>query len=436
MKAFQKYITNISALQFIQLLRFSNLFLIGIVFVRIFSAEQIGYYETLIFVAGAVSFFWLRGILQSFLSLIKSSDKNNQFSYFNGFVVLVLLSVIAAAFLAVTKDSLALILNDGQPVMYAEWLIIYIIFSSPANLIEYVYLGTNQPKKIIWYGTISQSAQFLFVIIPAILGYNLEISIIGLVSVNVLRFIWLIFIIGKYSNYKLNKTFILQHIKLAYPLIISSLLSGSAQYIDGLLITYYYDSAMFAIFRYGARELPIALILANAFSNAMIPEFSSLNLDEALNKLKRNTTRLIHFLFPVTFVLLATSNWLFPLVFSDEYAFSAKIFNVYLLLVICRLLFPQTILIGLKKTKVFLWVSLIEISVNVTLSVLFINLFGVIGVAYATIVAFLTEKLILIGLVRLRLNININQYIPIGIYTVYSIFAVVLYFIIDLYIFK
>lgn len=428
-----KYINNISALQFIQLLRFANLFLIGIVFVRIFSAEQIGYYETLIFIAGAVSFFWLRGILQSFLALSKNESKEKNESYFNGFILLFVCAILAAIFLFVFRQSFSDLLNNSETVKYFKWLLLYIIFGSPANLIEYIYLSSDKPKSIITYGSISQGLQFLFVVIPAIAGFDLEYSIIGLVAINVLRFLWLLIILEEYSSYKVSLPFIKRHIILAYPLVLSGLLSGSAQYIDGLLITYYYDSAVFAIFRYGARELPLALILANAFSNAMIPEFSKLSLQEVLAKLKRNSTRLIHILFPITIVLLVSSNWLFPRIFTQDYAFSAKIFNVYLLLVISRLLFPQTILIGLQRTKDFLWVSAIEIFLNVALSILFIHWFGVIGVAYATIIANPAEKIILMSLVKVKLKIPISDYVPGKVYGFYSIFVLIIYVLTDFY---
>ncbi len=437
MKHLQKYITNISALQFVQLLRFSTLFLIGVVFVRAFNTQQIGYYEKLIFIAGALSFFWLRGVLQSFLSLTKEGNKesSNQKSivYFNGFIVLTAFSMLTVLFLVVFKELLSTLLNNQQPVMYFKWLLLYILFGSPANFIEYIYLGLNKPKKIISYGIISQAGQFTALIVPAVLGFSLEISIIGIVCVNIFRFIWLIIILCKHTKCKYSSSFISKHIKLAYPLIISALLSGSAQYIDGFIVTHFYDSTMFAIFRFGARELPIALILANAFSNAMIPEFSILSFKDAVAKLKRNSTRLMHLLYPLTIILLISSNWLYPKIFSEEFAFSAKIFNVYLLLIVFRLLFPQTILIGMRKTKVFLWVSSIEIVVNVSLSLLFIQLFGIIGVAYATLIAFFIEKAILILLVSSRYSVNIKEYLSIKLYAFYSILVVAIYLLVDFF---
>lgn len=433
-KPWQKYITNISALQFIQLLRFATLFLIGMVFVRYYSSAAIGYYETLLFMAGAVSFFWLRGVLQSFLSLLKgndSADSKNSPVFFNGFVLLIFFSAVTVVVLVIFKHSLLRFLNDSQPFPYFNWLLLYLFFGSPANFIEYVYLGLSKPKKIMVYGIVSYALQFSALIVPAILGYPLLISVQGLVLVNVLRFLWLVYILFRYSRCKISWPFIKNHLNLAVPLIGSALLSGSAPYIDGAIVTRFYDETMFAIFRYGAREFPIAVILANALSNAMLPEFGQLKLEEALEKLKRNARRLMHLLFPVTLVLIVTTNWLFPILFTQEFAFSAKIFNVYLLLIISRLLFPQTILMGMQRTRVFLWVSLTELMVNVGLSLVFIQFWGILGIAYATIVANFIDKALLMLIVKRRLQVLPKSYIPISTYVIYLFFTVILYYFVD-----
>ena len=67
-----------------------------------------------------------------------------------------------------------------------------------------------------------------------------------------------------------------EHLYLGLPLVITSLISGSAQYIDGIIVSAVYrHPERFARFRYGAKEFPLALMLANGLSSAMLPEFST-----------------------------------------------------------------------------------------------------------------------------------------------------------------
>jgi len=116
--------------------------------------------------------------------------------------------------------------------------------------------------------------QLVLVIAPLVAGYPIIWSIWGLIIISVARFIWLIILLLRYAEFKISIPFIREHLYLGTPLILSSLLSGSAQYIDGLIVTNRFDAATFALYRYGAKELPFTLLLANGLSNAMLPEFS------------------------------------------------------------------------------------------------------------------------------------------------------------------
>ncbi len=436
LKPFSKYINNISALQFIQLLRFGTLFLAGVVFVRFFSTHQIGEFETLLLVAGAVTFFWLRGLLQSFLGGISYKNPiGNKLLYFNGFVVSIAFSILSVLFLLVFKGSVQNWLNHSEPIRFFNLMLVYVFVSSPVNLIEYIYLGQQQTRSIFWYAIVSYGLQFMLLILPPILGYNIEYVVVGLIVINALRLLWLLYLLWQYAVLKIDKALIKRQLVMAWPLIGSSLLSGSAQYIDGFLVTHFFDAGSLAIFRYGAREFPVVLIMANALSNALIPEFEQ-NSGAALIKLKQSATRLMHLFFPVTIVLLATSHILYPLIFSSDFLLSASIFNLYLILVIPRLLFPQTLLLGHKKTGLFLWVSGIEVVLNVVLGLILLHYFGIVGVAMSTFLAFLAEKLILIYQVKRRLHIKLNEYLHVSWYLLYSGLALCVYFVIDWIIYR
>jgi O-antigen/teichoic acid export membrane protein len=436
LKPFGKYINNISALQFIQLLRFGTLFLAGVVFVRFYSTPQIGEFETLLLVAGAVTFFWLRGLLQSFLAgLSYNSEKSNRLLYFNGFILSVAFSLMAVFFLLIFKSSVQNWLNHSYPIRFFNLMLAYVLVSSPVNLIEYIYLGQQQSRNIFRYALVSYGLQLLLLVLPPVLALDIEFAVIGLIIINVLRFLWLVYLLIKHATFKIDWVLIKGQLVMAWPLIGSSLLSGSAQYIDGFLVTHFFDAGQLAIFRYGAREFPVVLILTNALGNALIPEFGH-NPHQALIKLKSNISRMMHLFFPVTIILLATSHIIYPIIFSNEFLLSASIFNLYLILVIPRLILVQTILLGYKQTGLFMWVSFIEVAINVILSLLLLRYFGIIGIAMSTFIAFLAEKLILVYQVRTKLNIRMADYLNIKWFYIYSVITLGVYILVDWFIYK
>lgn len=427
----KKYLNTISAFQFYQLVRYTTLILIGVVFTKTaLSQNEIGSYETFVFIAGSVSFFWLNGLLKALLPLAAKKEKTNIFS---AFVVIQTLSIFAALLLYLLQPLFSDFLLNDKAIPEIGLLMLFIVIGVPANLVEYFYLIKEKKGAIVWYATISFFVQFLLVIIPPVLGYDIKISMIGLVAASVLRYLWLWMVMASNAEIYLSKTFIKEHLKLGGPLVAATFLSGSAQFVDGFIVTSKFDEETFAVFRYGARELPLAMLLANALSNAMLPVFAQKeNLKENLKKLKSSVTRLMHFLFPLTAVLLLISHWVFPVVFNAQFEKSATIFNIYLLLVISRLLMPQTLLNGLKITRPIMNAAFLELVLNVSLSLILVQFLGIEGVAYATVAAYLFEKMYLAVVVKKRLNVVFSECAPATIFTLYSLGIIVIFIFVEI----
>ncbi|MCH7658347.1 MAG: polysaccharide biosynthesis C-terminal domain-containing protein [Bacteroidetes bacterium] len=436
-----KFINNVSSLQIFQLTRFSTFLVISILFTKSYlSPEEIGIFEVFLFIASFISFFWVTGLIQSFLPLFKnnkafSRDGENNTTkspeIFNAFILLAFFSFVAFLFGLSIKHNFSVFGISGD-VPVINLLLVYILLSNPSVLIEYIYLLNNKPANILLYGTITFSLQLGFVVIPVFLEYEIVYAIWGLIAVSILRLIWLFFLLVKYSEFRISFPFIKEHLMLGAPLIISALLSGSAQYIDGAIVTSKFDAGTFAIFRYGAKEFPLVILLANGLSNAMLSEFSTPDkIKSSMKILKRKSARLMHFLFPVTVVVMYFTRWLYPIIFNENFTRSADIFLIYLLLIISRLVFPQTILIGMKKTGVVLRASLVEIILNVALSLYLVQFYGLVGIALATAIVYVIEKVYLIGYLYSKLKIKPAEYIPINYHLIYSGILIIMFVLID-----
>lgn len=408
--------------------------LIGIVFAKSgLTTSQIGQYETFVLIAGAVSFFWLNGLIQGFLPLVKKETIESKSPVlFNVFILVSALALLASLFLIVFEHSIADLLLKKRGVPYLNYLLIYILTSTPASMVEYIYLVRNQGRKIVLYGLISFLLMFVLVVTPAILGMGIGYCIGGLMAGALFRYGWLIILLLRNTTPVLDGEFVRKHLGSSSPLIFSMLLSGSAQYIDSFIVTSYFDDATFAIFRYGAREFPLVLLLANAFSISMLPGFADrTQLASNLEKIKSNAQKMSNWMFPLSAIFMLVSHWAFPVVFNVDFSQSATIFNIYILLIISRLLFPQTILIGLKKTRLIMWASLMEIIVNVSCSLTFVRLFGLPGVAYGTFVAYVFEKLLLMVFVSKKCDIRVSSYLNVSRHMVYSLLLAIEFVVIE-----
>ena len=437
-----KFIDNISGLQAVQLLRFITFLIISIVFTKShLSRTQIGNWELFLFISSLLSFFWVSGIIQSLLTLYSrnrtfredgETEGRKSPELFNAFLLITFFSVLVFTMGIPVK----IILSSSQMepgIPYANLLLLYILVSNPVTLIEYIYLLNKRPHRIIQYGIYTYSAQLLFVLAPVVAGFDEKSAIWGLFAITAIRWVWLIILLHRYTLPKISFDFIREHLRIGMPLILTFLISGSAQYIDGIIISARYaDPGVFAMYRYGAKEFPLVLLLANGLSNALLPLFSTRDgMRGALVTLRHRSARLINYLFPISIATMLVARWVYPRLFTPEFTRSADVFMIYLLLIIPRLVFPQTIVIGRRKTRIILIVAAVEIAVNVPLSLLLIRPYGVVGVALATFIVYSLEKVYLIWYVWKKMKIRPAEYIPVASWLIWSALLVLLFVLID-----
>ena len=137
------------------------------------SKTDIGLFEVFL-----VSFFWVTGIIQSFLSLTHSNKtfgrqgamtENKSPEIFNAFIVLSFFSILVFIIGISLRGSFA-VYNMGGNTPYINLLLAYILLSNPPVLIEYIYLIRNKPNSIFIYGIITYGIQLVLVLYPVFSG--------------------------------------------------------------------------------------------------------------------------------------------------------------------------------------------------------------------------------------------------------------------------
>jgi O-antigen/teichoic acid export membrane protein len=441
--SFTNRVNIIFGLQFSQISRFITFLIISAVFTKQnlthLTKNDIGNFELMMLLASALSYFWVTGIIQSFLPLYNNNHlfkKRTDFrekspEIFNTFLLLCAFSFGFALLIFLLRKNIY-VYKDLREVPYVIPLVIYFILSNISPLVEYIYYVRERPYQIINYVILTSIIQILMVCVPVIMGLGIEMGIWGLIAVTAIKFIWLLVLLQKYAEFKFSLEYIKTHIHLGMPLVLSCLLSGSSQYIDGFIASWTSIPEKFAVFRYGAKELPFANSLASGLGNAMLTEFStSEKMRRAMYEIKKKSLKLMHYLFPFSILVMLFSNWIFAHLFNREFLRSADVFMVYLLMVISRLVFPQTILIGLKKTRIVFWASLLEIILNIILSLSLIPFYGIVGIPLGTALVHIFEKVFLVGYNYYALGIAPKAYIPIRWYLFYSLLILTEFVLID-----
>lgn len=424
---------TVRGMQIFQLFRFASYFITGIILAKSgIGAASIGIYESLIFIAGAFSFFWISGILNSLLiTFPKTEEQLRKKTLFNTAVLICFINIILVSILYLAREYVGVLLPQYNKQLYL-YVVLYMLVNNPAFINEYILLIHNRTSGLAFYGLINFIITVSAVVVPVLAGYGIETSFKFLILTGLFKILLLIFLLKKFSEAEFIPELWKRQISISIPLITGLLVSGSAEYIDGFLISTHFGPETFAIFRYGARELPLSLILANAMSTAMIPRLAANIQDkEGMELLRKEGLKLMHVLFPVTILLLFSSGYLYPLIFSEEFSASVPVFNLYLLLLISRMIFPQTVVMATGKTRVIMMVSLAEIIINITASYLLMLEFGITGVAYGTIFAFFSEKLILALYLKYKAGLNFYRYTCTRAWFLYTILLLLTWIIVN-----
>ena len=94
------------------------------------------------------------------------------------------------------------------------------------------------------------------------------------------------------------------------------------------------------------------------------------------------------------------------------------------------MIFPQSVLLGLNRRDLILKTAYWEILINVISSLILMWKFGITGIAYGTVIAFLSEKLILIYRLK-NLNIDFQHYTNVIKWTLFTFLTICLYFFVE-----
>jgi Na+-driven multidrug efflux pump len=111
---------------------------------------------------------------------------------------------------------------------------------------------------------------------------------------------------------------------------------------------------------------------------------------------------------------------LFPIAYNADAVESAQIFNVYLLILSSRILMPQVVIMSHQKNYFLVVSAIVEIAINVVLSLILVKVYGLVGIAFASVIAYLVDKILLIIYSHQVLKTPVTKYVSIGKYFFYN----------------
>ncbi|MFM9055296.1 MAG: lipopolysaccharide biosynthesis protein [Bacteroidota bacterium] len=410
-------------MQAFQLMRFSAAFLTGIILAHSgLSLPSIGTYESLVFLSAATGFFWVNGISGAFAGRFATDTERSERRKINDtYNLLILCSLLITTLLFFLKPMVIAWAGPELESSYPVFLA-FVFLNNIGFINESILLVRKRAIGLVLYGIFLLLSHLIGVVLVLSQGGGIHSLLLLLLAIAATRNLLALALIGREGFELPTRSGIVAMAAASAPLVFSMLISGSAETIDGLIVGHFLGPDAFAVFRYGARELPFATLLAAALSSAMVAGLAQNGMSaESMGELKRETAGLMHLVFPVSIGLVLSSHIIFPLFFSEAFAESASVFNIYLLLVIARVCFPQTLVMAMGRNDLIFKTALIELPVNIVCSLGLLFVAGIEGVAWGTVIAFSTEKTVLYFRLKRETPHRLHDFHPIKLWLVYSL---------------
>lgn len=381
-----------------------------------YTSTVIGQFEYFLFTANALTFFWAMGMKNALLSYSPQFGRKDTKS---------LLRSVSLLFLLISFClGLAVILFSIYRPDYGVdgirfYLALFLVLNTPSQLIEIILIIRKEAAALFWE-TILFYVGLLFLVIFTC--YSLEsmlAPVLAFLFWGAYRFLYFLILVFR-SKGEFSWAMLRGFVVFSFPLILHVLLGNGMEFVDGFIVKYFFDDDMFAYYRYGAKELPINSVIITAMALALIPTATQ-DFEEGKTQIKKRISRIMDWMFPLTAVLIIVSPYLFAFFFSEEYVTSARIFNIYLLILISRVILAQVLMYAKHLNKELMYIALIEIVINIVLSLILVNTYGVIGIAYATLVAYIVQKVLLVLYCRKYLGVTFSEYMDTKKYYLYVV---------------
>lgn len=414
--------------QYYQVVRYVVSFIVSVIMVRsLLPQADLGRYELMTFIITSISSFWLNGVKNAYISYYNhvNEDKKQKLP-FTVFLLLSAIALVSGIVLFLFPEILKFFSAESL-IPYLSIIVLYLFFFATIPLIDTIFLLQKNSKQLFAYTHWSQLGFLTLTIFTAIFYPTLQAFITVLLIWAGIRWFYLLFVVLAPFRITIDKQLMYFFAVFSLPLTLNMVLGSMMEMIDGWFVTRYFSTDFFPVFRYGAREMPISSLLFGSLSLAMIPLLTD---DMAnLSILKAKATRHMHILAPLSLILMIISPIVFVWFYGEAYQESAYIFNLYLLIMISRVMMPQTICFAKHQHAIIIWSGLLEILSNIIFSYWLLQYWGVYGLAAGTIIAFTLQKIILILYNYRKNGIRITEYVAIKPFLIYAILLIVTFFI-------
>ncbi|OPX22990.1 MAG: hypothetical protein B1H02_05475 [Candidatus Latescibacteria bacterium 4484_107] len=400
-------------------------FLVNLTVARIF-AERValnGEYQQVWLLFNTFFPIFLFGIPQSIYYFYPRSDYDQRGAFVRqSLLLLQILGGVFFVFLFCMAPYAGKLYGTPQLIPHFRWFAVYGFAMVAAGFFDTLFIVMNRHR---WQAAVMASEAVLFfcaTVVPIYLGAAL---ITVFKCVTALALVKWVFVLGVLASekreFRLTWTLpqwekIKTQLAYAAPLGLTAAVGYLSIYLDKNIISGYFGSATYAIYVYGAMEVPFVAMVLSAINNVLVPEISRMHHEGQVQKISRVWQRAISktslLLLPMWIFLMIWAVELYVSIYGAPYRASSLIFRIYLLKLPLRITAYNMVLSVIGYPNLVFRIALIEMGINTALSLTFVRWWGMPGPAIATVIATYVQVIVLTRVIRTKLSLRVRDIFP------------------------
>ena len=371
--------------------------LVGVIMARTLGKTEVAAYQQTFLAYRTVAPFLALGIGHGIYYFLPIEEDRKKGRIIDSILVLSVMGLTFSVFIALGGNQiLARRFDNPEVAELLLWMIPYSLFMVPASHHTAVFVSQGRAGFSSISSTIIQFLITGFTILALLVWKNAESALVGNVIVSCLTAACSMILMIRLTpgkGYSPSARAIKEMVSYSLPLGFATMIATLLLSVDRILVSLMTSPEEFAVYSFGAREIPLIGIVFASLSSVVLvqirKEVKAGNHQNTIAEFKNYAKITAPILFPVAVFCCVNSEGIIVILYTTEYSAAAIPFAIYSATVLVRIFPFGAILGGYGKNWFILTQASVGLLFNIGFSIVGIYYLGPSGAALATFLTLL-----------------------------------------------
>lgn len=333
------------------------------------------------------------GISQGMYYVLSRNENRTRAVYRESVLILGGMGLLYTLFIVCGgRTFLAQRVNNPMVADMLLWMAPLALIATPGTIRGTIFVHRNRIPYNAKYSAFSSLFCILCVLASVLVYQSAQSAVISHsvshIAINLLGLLIAFRLLPK-DDSKIRLSSMRSILAVSVPLGVATMLGTLSNSLDKWIISFMRSPEEYAVFSYGAHELPFLSSIAGAISTVIIVDMvkytKERRYNDALTLFRKVAKTTSYVIFPVMMLFMVVAEPFYELMYTETMLPAVPIFRVYLLMLPIRTVMYGPLLIAMGKSKQVLYKTLVGLIVNLILSVALVYWIGTIGATISTV---------------------------------------------------